>query len=234
MARIVREQPREIMNRQSDFPRMQMPLTVTKEALLVEGSDSLFRELINNLLLMSKQLQGLRAALAEQLGVTEPQYRVFFAVAQMQGESGVSVSSVASALHVTGAFVTAEAGKLLHRGLIEKREDATDRRSVLLSLSETGRQTLQEFAARPQVINDELFRDLTREEFRMLSEIVRRLVSNGERALLIGRALASNESDSDFVRRLTQDPVAPDAQRADWKPPAATARPKRSRLAEGA
>ena len=146
-----------------DFSMKTHVRTVTREALVIDGSDGLFRELINNLLLFSKQLQALRAEIAEQLNVSEPQYRVFTTVLLLQGETGVSVGAVANALHVTGAFATAEAGKLVRVGLLEKAADETDRRSVLLSVSAKGRARFEGFATTLQTVNDELFHDFTRE-----------------------------------------------------------------------
>jgi DNA-binding MarR family transcriptional regulator len=191
---------------------------VTHDALLVDGSDSMFRELINNLLLMSKQLQGLRTALAKQLRVSEPQYRVLLTVSKRQGDAGVSVTAVAKHLHVTGAFVTAESGKLVTNGFLQKREDPTDRRSVLLSLTNEGNAALVAFASCPQAVNDELFRDFTREEFVFLSETVRRLVGNGERAALVARALSSNDSDGDFIRRFVSHANRPPSRSSSTLP----------------
>lgn len=180
----------------------QLPLTVTRDALLVDGSDARFRDLINGLLLLSGQLQWLRVALSKQLGVTEPQYRVLLTVARLQGRTGVSVTAAANALRVTGAFVTAESRKLQRKGLLEKREDPHDRRGVLLALSRFGHQTLVEFGARPQQVNDELFRDITREEFEMLHTIVGRLLANSERAKLVAQALDDNDGDATFLSPL--------------------------------
>lgn len=178
----------------SDDPLDEVTRTVTREELLPGGSDAIFRELINNLLLMSKQLQTLRTEMADQLDVTEPQYRVFTTVLLLQGDGGVSVGTVASALHVTGAFVTAESGRLVRVGLLQKTSDEADRRSVLLSVSPKGARRFQHFVDTLRRVNDELFRDLTREEFLFFSGLVRRLVMNGARASLLAKALVTDET----------------------------------------
>lgn len=182
-------------------PGSESVLTVTRAEILVDGSDAQFRELINNLLLMSKQLQELRAKLAEQFGLTEPQYRVFMAVAHHDAD-GVSVGTVAGMLRVSGAFVTAETGKLMQKGLVLKREDPADRRSVLISLSEEGRSMVACFSGRPQAINNELFHGFTSAEFRFFCEIVQRLVENAERAALRAQGMAATDDDKGFARRL--------------------------------
>jgi DNA-binding MarR family transcriptional regulator len=163
------------------------PLTTTRAALLVDGSDRIFRELLRDLMTMGSQLQELRAGLARQLGVSEPEYRVFLAIAQLQGEKGVSVSEVARHLGVSGAFVTMIVQRLARVGQVRKRPSATDRRGVLLTLTARGRAAMTAFSRRPQMVNDELFGDIDPTEFRLLADIVRRVVAGGERAILLGR-----------------------------------------------
>jgi DNA-binding MarR family transcriptional regulator len=163
------------------------PVTTTRAALLVDGSDQLFRELIGNLMTMAQQLQTLRAHLARRLGVSEPEYRVFLAVAQLQGEDGVGVGVVARHLAVSGAFVTVIVQRLARTGHVEKRPSPSDRRGVLVRLTAAGARMMTAFAAEPQAINDELFRDISRPEFRVLSDLVRRVIDGGERALTVSR-----------------------------------------------
>ncbi len=163
------------------------PLTTTRAALLVDGSDRVLRELLRDLMTMASQLQELRAGLARQLGVSEPEYRVFLAIAQLQGEKGVSVGDVARHLGVSGAFVTMIVQRLARTGQVRKRPSAIDRRGVLLTLTARGRAAITDFARRPQIVNDELFGDLGATEFRLLADIVRRVVAGGERAILLNR-----------------------------------------------
>ena len=163
------------------------PLTTTRAALLVDGSDRIFRELLRDLMTMGSQLQELRAGLARQLGVSEPEYRLFLAVAQLQGARGVSISAVARHLGVSGAFVTMIVQRLARVGQVRKRPSATDRRGVLLTLTARGRAAMTAFSRRPQMVNDELFGDIDATEFRLLADIVRRVVAGGERAILLGR-----------------------------------------------
>ena len=171
-------------------PEAAPPITTTRKALLVDGSDRLFRELVGNLMTFSQQFQALRAHLAARLGVSEPEYRVFLAVAQLQGEGGVGVGAVARHLAVSGAFVTMIAQRLVRTGYVEKRTSPTDRRGVLLRLTAKGSRIMTDFAAEPQAINDELFGSIAGPEFRLLCDIARRLVAGGERALATGRLRA--------------------------------------------
>src|SRR5215813_10897602 len=98
-----------------------MNVTVSLPALLHEGSDSQFRRLIQDLLTVARRVEMARDYFGRQIKVTGPQYNLLMSVAQLQGATGVSVGTVAQAMHVSSAFVTAEAGKLVRIGLLKKR-----------------------------------------------------------------------------------------------------------------
>lgn len=155
-----------------------VPTTVSRPSLLVGGSDAQFRELINGLLTLTVRLELLRDHLAEQLGVTGPQYSLLMAVGRLGGHDGISVGRVARALHVTSAFVAAESNRLAKAGLLEKRADVADRRSVLLYLSPVGVARLAELGPAIHGINDQIFGKLSRSEFDMLTQLVGGLLKN--------------------------------------------------------
>ncbi|MHB1216768.1 MAG: MarR family winged helix-turn-helix transcriptional regulator [Alphaproteobacteria bacterium] len=163
--------------------RVKVPLSVSSPALLVGGSDLAFRGLISNLHAMASQLIELRARMARQLGITGPQFGLFLAVAHFGNEGGVNVSTIARQLRVTPAFVTTEAGKLIRRRILAKRDSKVDRRGVLLSVTPSGHRMLAAFAPRLQTINDEVFRSIDARSFRTLTRMVEGLVAGAERAL---------------------------------------------------
>ncbi|MFI4988966.1 MAG: MarR family winged helix-turn-helix transcriptional regulator [Alphaproteobacteria bacterium] len=173
--------------------RKLLPPSVTLAALLEGGSDAAFRALVQDILVMAKELQELRAALARALGVSEPQYRVVLAVAQLARTAGAGVSQVADYLRVSGAFVTMETRSLVRRGLVAKHADPLDGRAVLLSLTKKGRRSLARLAAHQQAVNNELSRDFSAAEFHRLSGFGRRLVANAERARRASAALARGD-----------------------------------------
>jgi DNA-binding MarR family transcriptional regulator len=73
--------------------------------LLKGGSDRDFRALVHDLLTVSSRMELVRGHLGARMGVSGPQYSVLVAIAHLQGESGVSVSDLAEALHVSNAFI---------------------------------------------------------------------------------------------------------------------------------
>jgi hypothetical protein len=53
------------------------------------------------------------------------------------------------------------------------------------------------FADEPKAINNELFRDIDRREFEILSDLIRRIVSGGERALIVSRLRELGQGNRD-------------------------------------
>lgn len=164
------------------------PLTVTSASLVIGGSDAAFRELLGSLLDVGSQVHELRSFIAEQLGVSEPQYRVMLAIAQMQKEEGVSVGTVAERMWTTTNFVTMEVRKLQALGWVEKRQNPDDGRGVLLCMSQRGRDAFSTVIETIQSINNVMFDHMTAEEFEVVGRVTKRLVVHGRQALELARA----------------------------------------------
>lgn len=96
------------------------PLTVSRAELLVNGSDSEFRALVHAMLAFSARLQGVRERFAALVGLTGIQYTILISIRHLHNETEVTVGSVADHLHLSGAFITIETGKLVRSGLISK------------------------------------------------------------------------------------------------------------------
>ncbi|HVO15644.1 MAG TPA: DUF559 domain-containing protein, partial [Alphaproteobacteria bacterium] len=159
------------------------PLTVSAPALIEDGHDRRFRKLVHDLITIAVRLETVRDMLGRRMGVSGPQYSILMAVAQNQGQRGVAVRAVADLLHVSGAFVTAEVGKLVREGLIEKQANPEDRRSVLLSLTVDGEALIRHVAEAVRATNDRFFGALDRDDFLILGHIVDRMVGSSRAAL---------------------------------------------------
>ncbi|CAE6687505.1 hypothetical protein R69927_01590 [Paraburkholderia domus] len=159
-------------------------LTVTNPACLIDGTDTEFRHLINGLLPFAARLLSIRDGFGTLIGLTGIQYSLLIAVAHLSHDDVVTVNRLADHLHLSGAFVTVETGKLKKLGVIDKRSDPDDKRKMRLTITSAGSKLLKELAARQQHINDVLFEGVTRTEFKALCSVVDRLVTNGDRATL--------------------------------------------------
>jgi DNA-binding MarR family transcriptional regulator len=158
----------------------QLSPTVSKQELLDRDgtSDRGFRQFLYDLSSLASYLGSARGYLAAQLGVTSPQYNIVMIVAQYQGASGVSITDVAQRLHVSTAFITSEIIKLESAGLVAKKRNPDDGRSVLLRVTAACEKRLQQIAAERLFVNDQLFRGLSGEDFRHLAATVASLIDD--------------------------------------------------------
>jgi len=155
-----------------------MPPSVSRTELLDENgtSDRRFRQFIYDFSALGAQLDLVRTYLSSQLGLSSPQYNIVMIIAQYQGAKGISVSDVAQHLHVTTAFITSEVGKLEQAGLVEKRPNPNDGRGVLLCLTAVGEARALQIGPKRLLINDHLFRGLSGDDFRQLTQTVASLI----------------------------------------------------------
>ena len=134
------------------------PVTTARPELTADGTGERFRHLVNDLLTVAVRMDAVRARFAGLVGVTPPQYTILVTVAQLEGAlGGATVRGVADHMHVSGAFVTAETGKLAAKGLIAKRPNPADGRSVLVTLTRKGRKALDAALPHIRAVNDVFF-----------------------------------------------------------------------------
>ncbi len=157
------------------------PATVSRTALLVDGSDAEFRGLIHDLIAYGHRLDHCRDAFATLVGMSGAQYEILMLVSRAPGL--LSVGEVAARLHRSGAFITIEANKLVARGILEKVADPGDGRRVLLRSNEKSRELLERLAPFQRRVNDVLFERLDARRFRQLRLLARDLVASGDRAV---------------------------------------------------
>jgi DNA-binding MarR family transcriptional regulator len=166
-----------------------LPLTVSRDPLLENGSDRRFRQLVYDLLTIAVRMEAVRDHHAARMGITAAQYSVMMAIAQFQGRSGVGVGALAKTLHVSSAFIASETGKLARLGLVTKRPNPSDGRGVLLSLTQAGRQRIARVSPDIRAVNDMFFAELDRGTFQALSVGAASLVRGSQKAVQWLRAM---------------------------------------------
>src|SRR5437762_8699516 len=80
-------------------PRGAPPRTISRPALLVDGSDGEFRGLIHDLIAYGHRLDACRDAFAAIVGISGVQYEILMLVSRADG---LSVGEVAERLHRSG------------------------------------------------------------------------------------------------------------------------------------
>jgi DNA-binding MarR family transcriptional regulator len=161
----------------------QPPVTITRRALLVDGSDVDFRRLIYRLLLVEDRLRRARDFLARRIGLTGPQYTLLITVAYLQGASGIPVRSLAKNLRVTSAFITSESQRLIQRGLLAKRPNPHDSRSTLISVTAAGRRRIDKLVPELRTINNAFFGHVSARSFRAAMVFLEQLLAGSERVM---------------------------------------------------
>lgn len=159
-----------------------LPLTVSREELLVDGSDAKFRQFVHRLLAYASSLEAIRAGLGEMIGLSGVQYTILICIAHLEEGRGVGVKAIADHLNYTGAFVTIETGKLAALGLVEKRQNPGDKRRVLLTVTDRARDLLRELAPMQRRVNDTLFASLDGESFQHLCRQAEDLAADARNA----------------------------------------------------
>jgi len=169
--------------RKADAGPYAVPATVSYPPLLKDGSDQRFRILVADLFTISTRMEMVREHLSRRMGISGPQYSIVVAVAHLQGRDGISVGTLAQALHVSSAFIATEAGKLVRRGLLLKRANPLDRRVVLLSVAPAGRLAVDRVSAEIRTVNDLFFGTLDAASFASLSAAASALVESSAKAV---------------------------------------------------
>lgn len=172
-----------------------LPLTVSLPALLEDGSDRQFRRLVHSLFGFLARHEAVRDGHAATIGLAGIEYTVLISIAHLSVGSDVAIKTVADHLHVTPAFVTTVAGRLLDKGLIHKQSDPSDRRRVCLTVAEKGYARLAELAPIQRQVNNVEFDCLSAQEFHQLIGLVERLINSGNRAVTLQRYLLAARKD---------------------------------------
>ena len=175
------------------------PLTVSREELLVDGSDRTFRTLVQGLLRFSAVHAAIRDGYASLLKLTGQQYTLLLCIRLLCDAGTVNIRTIADHLRVSGSYITVETKALEQLELLQRERSSQDRRLVSLSLTPRGIALLDSIASLRQRVNDVEFGCLSKQEFNLLVPLVVRLVQSGERALALQHYLRTHGMDEGIL-----------------------------------
>jgi MarR family transcriptional regulator, organic hydroperoxide resistance regulator len=158
-------------------------LSVSHDSMLVEGDDEVFRHLLFLSRMFADRLATFRDVVAEQIGLSGNQYAIFLAIAHAQKQSGVTVREVAHYTLMASTHVTTQVGALVKRGLVQKKPNREDGRSVLLSLTPKGERAMDQITPMRREFNDAFFVHVSRSSLLAASKFLEQVTANTERAL---------------------------------------------------
>ncbi len=160
-----------------------LPPTVSHPELLISGHDEGFRETLYLMVLALGRLLTCREAFGRALELTGSQFAVLIGTAYQQKTSGVTIRALADHVMLAPPHVTTEVGRLIRKGLLVKRPNKDDGRSVLVSLSPRGEAALVGLAPFLRRVNDLLFQNVSRHDFDLVSKFFQTFSLNTEYAL---------------------------------------------------
>lgn len=141
-----------------------------------------FRQLLSALFRLETQLSSVRRKVAERLGLGLSHHQILTAIAEQQGDGGVSVRDLADYMRVSGPFIAAETKVLADKGLITKVDDPTDRRRSLVRLSREGERCVDGIADLLRPVNNRAFRSLHAGQLAVLEAVLEQLLEDSEQA----------------------------------------------------
>lgn len=162
-----------------------VPLSVSRPELLVDGSDDMFREMVHRALAYSVRLQSVRDGYAKYIGLTGIQYTIVISIAHLEDKQAVGVNVLSKHLSLSATFVTTEVGKLVKQKLISKCIDKNDKRRVVLSLTAKAWKLLESLSDIQQDINNIGYEPLSRTEFRTVHRLFGELTQSTDRSLVM-------------------------------------------------
>lgn len=178
-------------------------LTASKPELLAKNSDRTLRGLLYDYFAFGRALEAARAKFASYVDLSPTQYLILIGITHSTLDEPIGINKLADRLHLSGAFVTNEVNKLVSGGLIEKTTHPSDGRRVQLAVTSEGVGRLTRLAAFQRPVNDALFGMLSRDEFRVLSQLLARLSANGDSAVKLAEHIEAK-------MKLDAAPAAPE------------------------
>jgi DNA-binding MarR family transcriptional regulator len=167
-------------------------LTASKPELLDKNGDQTLRSLLYDYFAFGRNLEAARAKFASYVDLSPTQYLILIAIRHSTLDEPMGINQLAARLHLSGAFITNEVNKLVSDDLIEKSTHPSDGRRVQLTVTDQGVGRLTRLAAYQRPINDALFGMLTRDEFRLLSQLLARLAANGDNAIKLAEHIEAS------------------------------------------
>lgn len=160
-----------------------LPLSVSHPQLLVAGSDVKFREMVHLMALAFGRLQSFREAFGRELSLTGSQFIVLIGTARRQGVEGVTIRALAEHARLAATHVTTEVGRLIAKGLLVKKQNRNDRRSVLVRLSPRGEAAIRDVTPLVRRVNDVLFAHVSARDLDVVTDFLAKLAFNSEDAM---------------------------------------------------
>lgn len=140
--------------------------------------------IVNRLNVLSKYLKKSFDETASEAGINKGELDVLKLLRRKDGDNTMSPSHLAERLALSSGAMTNRLDRLEAQGLIERLPDPTDRRGVLVNLTEKGDEIFHTAIERQIEKEKDLFEPLSPAERTKLSNLLRKLIAEIENSPL--------------------------------------------------
>jgi DNA-binding MarR family transcriptional regulator len=160
---------------------MASPAPVDRESISRSGDHHALRIWLRLLTCTQLIERQVRSRLRERFSTTLPRFDLMAQLARHR--EGLKMNELSRMLMVTGGNVTAIVDQLEHEGLVERLDDASDRRAFLIRLTRAGERSFAEMARAHEEWVVELLSGLSRREHDDLLKLLAKLKSHAVEVL---------------------------------------------------
>jgi len=160
---------------------MASPAPVDRESISRSGDHHALRIWLRLLTCTQLIERQVRSRLRERFSTTLPRFDLMAQLARHR--DGLKMNELSRMLMVTGGNVTAIVDQLEHEGLVERLDDASDRRAFLIRLTRAGERSFAEMARAHEEWIVELLSGLSRREHDDLLKLLAKLKSHAVEVL---------------------------------------------------
>jgi MarR family transcriptional regulator, organic hydroperoxide resistance regulator len=173
-----------------------LPPTISRAALMVDGTDMLVRRITHQHFVLSSLLETVRSGFASLIGLSTFQYVLMQAVGRLTDKQQWTVRSTAREMHVTDAYASVEIADLVEQGYLAKVVNPDDRRVSFLELTDKGVSSLSAIAPIQQMVNDALYGHLDSNSALTYSNELSVLISRAESAISVLNDVAADQREA--------------------------------------
>lgn len=138
--------------------------------------ESLIREIFRDMIALGREIVGQRRTPHSAIGVSEAQGMALHFIANVDG---LGIRQIADTMRVTSSAATQFVDSLVRAGLLVRETDPDDRRSVRVSLTDEGRNRLEELQRVKLAGIAQVLSFLSDEELRTFRDLLRKII-NGQ------------------------------------------------------
>jgi DNA-binding MarR family transcriptional regulator len=158
--------------------------------------DAVLREFVSDFYAAMSLMRSMRRALAGTVNLTSSEFSVMLAVWYLQRSGDTTVRAIANHLHVAAAHMTAEIGKLVNAGLLDKRPHPTDGRALGIYLTKAGQQMFRRLSPILRNVNDDLFAGINYADMVIVHRFLRRIIAQAPAAVRIAEGYLTDDDVS--------------------------------------